>query len=135
MVDPKLSVAERVADVAATYQLQVTGHAASAVSVVISEDVLVVTLHGALSDAERSLAQSPEGARRVQEFHREMFAHSSQQLRDQIKEIIGRPVSEAIAEVEPKSGSVIHAFSSGTLVQVFLLGSPKVGLIIASTNI
>ena len=89
MVDPKLSVAERVADVAATYQLQVTGHAASAVSVVISEDVLVVTLHGALSDAERSLAQSPEGARRVQEFHREMFAHSSQQLRDQIKEIIG----------------------------------------------
>jgi hypothetical protein len=33
----------------------------------------------------------------------------------------GRQVREAAAEVEPTTGSIVHAFTSGTMVQVFLL--------------
>jgi len=65
------------------------------------------------------MASTPEGARKVQEFHRELFTHASKGLSDQIERITGLQVREAAAEVEPKSGTVIHAFTSGTMVQVF----------------
>jgi hypothetical protein len=37
------------------------------------EAKLMVTLHGALTPAEKALAQSPAGAAQVQEFHRQFF--------------------------------------------------------------
>ena len=35
--------------------------------------------------------------------------------------ITGMQVREATSEVEPATGAVVHAFTSGTMVQVFLL--------------
>src|ERR1700735_3503618 len=43
-------------------------HVPKSVSVVLSGETLVVTLHGALSPAEQAMAQSPEGAAKEQEF-------------------------------------------------------------------
>ncbi len=115
------SIAQQVALVASTYQKQRTGHAPSAVTVVLSEDTLVVTLHEALTPAEKALARSPEGAAQVQEFHRQLFQNSSASLRQEIGRITGRQVREVAAEVETMTGSVVHAFTTGTMVQVFLL--------------
>ena len=42
-------------------------------------------------------------------------------LRQEIKRITGVEVREAIAEVEPTSGTVVRVFTTGTMVQVFLL--------------
>jgi uncharacterized protein YbcI len=81
----------------------------------------VVTLHGALSAAEQAMAQSAEGAAKVQEFHRQLFLSASDKLRQEIKRITGMEVREAVAEVEPTSGAVVHVFTSGAMVQVFLL--------------
>ena len=53
-------------------------------AVVLSDSTLVVTLHGALSPAEKALAQSPAGAAQGQEFHRQLFASSSDALRQEI---------------------------------------------------
>ena len=92
-----------------------------AVTVVMSEDTLVVTLHGALSPAEKALARTPEGAAQVQEFHRQLFASDSDALRQEIKRITGIAVREATAEVEPASGAIVQAFTTGTVVQVFLM--------------
>jgi uncharacterized protein YbcI len=111
----------QIAEAASAFQQERTGHAPRAVTVVLSEDTLVVTLHEALSPAEKDLAQSPAGAVRVQEFHRQLFSHSSESLRQEIKRITGRDVREAAAEVEPATGAVVHAFTTGTMVQVFLL--------------
>jgi uncharacterized protein YbcI len=91
------------------------------VTVVLSGDTLVITLHGALSPAEKALAQSPAGAAQVQEFHRQLFANSSRALRGEIKRITGVEVREAAAEVEPATGTVVQVYTSGTMVQVFLL--------------
>ena len=52
-----------------------TGHVPKSVTVVLSESTLVITLHGALSPAEKALAKSPAGAAQVQEFHRQLFAN------------------------------------------------------------
>jgi uncharacterized protein YbcI len=115
------TMAQQVAEAASAFQQQRTGHAPKAVTVVLSEDTLVVTLHEALTPAERDLAKSPAGAAKVQEFHRQLFFHSSETLRREIKRITGRDVREAVAEVEPATGAVVHAFTTGTMVQVFLL--------------
>lgn len=88
---------------------------------VLSEDTLVVTLHGALSPAEKALARTPDGAAQVQEFHRQLFTTTSESLRQEIQRITGVSVREATAEIETTTGTVVHVFTSGTMVQVFLL--------------
>jgi uncharacterized protein YbcI len=117
----KSGMAEQIGYAARTFQLQRTGHMPTAVTVVLSGDTLVVTLHEALSPAERALAQSPEGAVQVQEFHRQLFTTSCDSLRREIGRITGTEVREAAAEIEPATGAVVHAFTTGTMVQVFLL--------------
>jgi uncharacterized protein YbcI len=121
MDKPNTTMAQQVAQAAIAFQQQRTGHMPNAVTVVLSGDTLVVTLHDALSPAEKALAKSPAGAAQVQEFHRQLFTDSSDPLRQEIKRITGVEVREAAAEVEPISGTVVHAFSRGTMVQVFLL--------------
>ena len=115
------TMAGQIAQAATAFQQQRTGHEPKSVSVVLSEDTLVVTLHGALSPAEQAMAQSPEGAAKVQEFHRELFHSASDTLREEIARITGMDVREATAAVEPTSGAVVQVFTSGTMVQVFLL--------------
>lgn len=115
------SVAQQIAQAASEFEQRRTGHAPQSVAVILSENTLVITLHGALSPAEKALAQSPGGAAQVQEFHRQLFCDSADSLREDIKRITGVEVREATAEVEPTSGTVVQVFTTGTMVQVFLL--------------
>ena len=121
MDQPSLSMAQQIARAASVSEQRRTGIAPQAVSVVLSEETLVITLHGALSLAEKALAKTAAGAAQVQEFHRQLFATSSETLRDEIKRITGVEVREATAEVEPRTGTVMQVFTTGTMVQVFLL--------------
>jgi uncharacterized protein YbcI len=115
------SMAEQIAEAATVFQQERTGHSPKSVSVVLSGDTLVVTLHGALSPAEQAMAQDAEGAAKVREFHRQLFLNASDTLRQEITRITGMDVHGATAEVEPTSGTVVHVFTSGTMVQVFQL--------------
>jgi uncharacterized protein YbcI len=121
MNDSDSEMAQQVARVATAYQTEWTGHAPASVAVVLSEDTLVITLRDALTPAEKALALSPSGAAQVQEFHRQLFLSSADGLRKEIKRITGREVREAAAQVEPASGTVVHAFTTGNVVQVFSL--------------
>jgi len=114
-------MAEQIAQAVSTFEHRCTGHVPQSVTVVMSDDTLVITLHGSLSPAERVLAQTPAGAAQVQEFHRQLFANSSDWLRQEIQRISCVPVREATAEVEPASGALVKVFTTGTVVQVFLL--------------
>jgi uncharacterized protein YbcI len=114
-------MAMQVAQAASAFQQQRTGLAPTSVTVVLSADTLVVTLHGALSPAEKVLARSPAGATQVQDFHRQLFTSSADTLRQQIKRITGVEVREATAEVETMTGTVVQVFTTGTMVLVFLL--------------
>jgi uncharacterized protein YbcI len=121
------TMAKQIAQAAMAFEERRTGHAPHSVTVVLSENTLVITLHGALSPAEKALAQSPAGAAQVQEFHRQLFLNSADTLRQEIKRITGVEVREATAEVEPTTGTVVQAFTSGTVVQVFLLAAKVPG--------
>ncbi len=121
-MDPSNSnVARQIAQAAKVFEEQRTGRAPSSVAVVLSGETLVITVHGALSAAEKALAQSPEGAAQVQEFHKQLFLNAARPLRDEIKRITGVEVREATAEIETATGTVVKVFTSGATVQVFLL--------------
>ena len=115
------AMAQQIAAAASAFQERQTGRPPKATTVVMSQETLVITLHGALSQAELALSQDSDGAAKVQEFHRNLFRASVDTLRTEIKRITGIAVREAAAEIEPASGAVIHAFTSGDMVQVFLL--------------
>ena len=122
MNESKSTMAQQIAQAAIAFEQRRTGNPVpKAVTVVLSEGTLVITLHEALSPAEKALARTAAGAAQVQEFHRQLFASASDALRQEIKRITGMEVREATAEIEPASGAVVQAFTTGTVVQVFLL--------------
>lgn len=121
MDQPKSNKAEQIAEAAKSFEQERTGHRPKSVTVVLSDDALVITLHGALSEAEKALAKDPNGAAKVQEFHQQLFASAAGPLRTEIERITGVKVREATAEIEPSTGTVVRAFASGTVVQVYLL--------------
>ncbi len=112
---------QQISQAASAFEHRRTGHAPKSVKVVLSDDTLVITLHGALSPGEKALAKSPAGAAQLQEFHRQLFANSCDSLLREIKRITGLDVREASAEVETTTGAVMQLFITGTVVQVFLL--------------
>jgi uncharacterized protein YbcI len=66
MIKANGTMAEQIAQAAVAFEKRRTGHAPHSVTVVLSENTLVITLHGALSPAEKALAKSPTGAAQVQ---------------------------------------------------------------------
>src|SRR4029078_4474040 len=117
------AIVQQIASAANAHQVERTGRAPASVTVVLSEDTLVITLHDALTPAEKALALTPAGAAQVQEFHRQLFISTDDSLRKEIKRITGRDVREAAAQVEPATGTVVHAFTTGNIVQVFALSA------------
>ena len=121
MDESNSTTAREIAEAASAFEQRQTGRVPKSVTVVLSQETLVITLHGALSPAEKALAQSPAGAAEVQEFHRQLFSNSSDSLRQEIQRITGVEVREKAVEVEPTAGAAVKVFTTGTMVQVFLL--------------
>jgi uncharacterized protein YbcI len=121
MDNPQSMMARQVGQAAIAFERQRTGHSPESVRVILSGDTLVITLYGALSPVERAVTNTPAGAAKLQEFHRQLFATSSGPLRQEIRRITGVEVRDATAEVPPASDAVVGVFATGTVVQVFLL--------------
>jgi uncharacterized protein YbcI len=105
-----LTLAHQIAQAASAFEQQRTGHLPQSVTVTLSGSTLVITLHGALSPAEKALARSPADAAQLQEFHRQLFNDSAYSLQQEIERVAGVKVHEATAEVEPISGTVVQVF-------------------------
>lgn len=114
-------LSRELAQIALAMQSERTGHTPKAVTVVASEETVVLTLHEALTPAERILASTESGAAKVEQYHRALFAVSCDELRKEIQRLTGRKVREAAVVVEPATGAIVHAFTSGTVVQIFQL--------------
>jgi len=118
---PSSTMAQWIARAAIAFERRRTGRSPSKLTVVLTDDTLVITLPGVLSPAEKALAKNSTGAAEVAEFHHQLFANSSDALLEEIKRITGHGVSEATAEIETNSGPVVKVFTTGTEVQVFRL--------------
>ena len=118
----KSTMAQEIAQAAIAFERLRIGRPPNSVTVLLTNDTLVITLHGVLSPAEKALAgRDSAGAARVTELHRQLFADSSETLLDEIKKITGQAVCEASAEIDTGSGAVLKVFKTGAEVQVFRL--------------
>jgi uncharacterized protein YbcI len=112
------SVAQQIAQAAIAFEEQRLGRKPTSVTVAVSGDTLVITMHGVLSPAEKALAASPAGAGKLQEFHQQLFQVSSDPLRKEIERITGLEICE---DAKNEATAAVQVFSVGTVVQVFLL--------------
>jgi uncharacterized protein YbcI len=85
--------------------MQVTGHEPKSVSVVLSDGILVITFHEALTPAEMTLAESVDGGARLKELQRELFNNSNSGFRRDVNRISGRKVREAAVEIDTMTGA------------------------------
>jgi uncharacterized protein YbcI len=104
-LDP--TVAHQIAQAVSDFEQRRTGRLPKSVTVVLNENTLVITLHGALSPAEKALARSPAGAAEVQEFHRQLFNNSADSLREEIQRITGVELGGANVELGFEVGADI----------------------------
>src|ERR1700719_1290583 len=112
MAQSQSTVARRIAEASSAFEQRRTGHAPKSATVVLSEDTLVITLHGALSPAEKTVAKSPSGAAELRDFHRQLFVNSADALMGEIKRITGVEVRQATAEIETATGAVMQMFAT-----------------------
>jgi uncharacterized protein YbcI len=126
------AMSKELAQMALSMQAERTGHTPKAVTVVASDETVVVTLHEALTPAEKILARTEDGASKVEQYHRALFAVSCDELRKEIQRLTGRKVREAAVVVEPATGAIVHAFTSGTVVQIFQLEPHGTGTLVSA---
>lgn len=115
------TMADQMAQAATAFHRERTGREPKSVNVVLCGDTLVVTLYGALCPAEQAMTRSPDGAAKLQEYHRRLFFNGSDTLRQDIRRITGMDVREASEGAELTPEAVVQVFASGTMVQLFLL--------------
>jgi len=111
-------MAQRIAQTAIAFEKKRLGRNPTSVTVVIGGDTLAITMHGVLTSAEMMLATTPAGASQLQDFHQNLFQHSSDPLRREIKRITGLEICK---DDTNKASAAVQVFSVGTVVQVFLL--------------
>jgi len=65
MIKSNPTMAQQIAQAAVAFEQKRTGHTPQSVTVILSDNTLMITLHGALSLAEKALAKTPVGAAKV----------------------------------------------------------------------
>lgn len=112
----EVSAAKQLADVASKDVKHRFGRAPESVTVVVVDDVLVITLRRVLSPSEKIFAKSPAGAALTRKFHQQLFRTSCDSLLQEIEVITGVPVREASMEVAPLTGTVQQVFQLAAAV-------------------
>jgi uncharacterized protein YbcI len=118
------TIGQKIAQAASAFEKRRAKQGRKWVAVFMNEDTIVIALHGSLTAAEKALSQSPAGAARVREYHRQMFTDASGVLHRQIKSISGMEVRDTTGEIEAKTGHVVQIFATDTAGNDFLAGRP-----------
>ena len=108
----KPTMSQRLARAAYTLENARTHHGRPWVAVFMIEKTIVIALHGSLTPAEQSLANSPAGNTLVSQFHRQLLANA--RLRQKITDITGMGVFATAVEIDAKRGSVVLLFTTDT---------------------
>jgi uncharacterized protein YbcI len=103
-------MAQQIGAAASAFEQSRTTHRPESVTVIVSDTTLVITLHVALSPAERALARSPTGAAKLEEFHQRLFSSSAESFWQEVERITGVEVRESTVKVQPASGTVVQVF-------------------------
>lgn len=124
MDQTKATMTQQIAEATRVIEQQRAGHAPTAVTVVRSEDTLIIALRGGLAEIDQALVQHREGAAQEQGFLRLLFTSSADSLWRESARITGADVLEAVAKVDSATGTIMDVFTIGKITQVLLLSRP-----------
>ncbi len=113
------TVTQQTTEVADIFQRPRMVQAPKAMASALSEDRLAGTLNKFVTPSGKALAWSPKETVQVQKFHRRLFTNSSEFMRTESVPITDRQVRDAATEIKTAMGAVVHAFTTGAMVQVF----------------
>jgi uncharacterized protein YbcI len=117
-------LARKVARAAGSFEHVLLGRTPTSVTVVGTPGWMVVHLHEPFSPLERGLAAAGEaGARRVREFHHELFNRTAEALCEHVRLATGVSLAGGIAHVDTATGSVLKTLATSTEVDLLLLGA------------
>jgi len=88
------------------------------ISVTLEPGLLVVTLRGVTSQAERQLAKQEDGRARLQELFRRLFDSVKVDLERSIENSLKQTVRRSRLDVDPESGSGILLFDLGNFATI-----------------
>ena len=99
-----------------------------AVTVNLSEPYLIVTIRGAICEAERRYAQDRSSRERLEKLYAGVFDAAKPELEVAIADILGRPVRRSRISIDPMLGDAILVFvfeaTSGTK-KIEAAGTPE----------
>lgn len=121
-------LARQVAQAAGTFENMLLHRVPKSVSVVASEEWMVVHLQEEFDSVERRLATAGDGRQRVEEFHRFLFESSLESLRSHVRRATGVMLRGAVAHVDTDTCMVLKTFSTHPSVDLFVLGNSVPGL-------
>jgi uncharacterized protein YbcI len=121
-------LARQVAQATGTFENMLLHRVPKSVSVVASEEWMVVHLHEDFDAVERRMATAGDGRQRVEEFHRFLFESSLESLRSHVRRATGVMLRGAVAHVDTDSCMVLKTFSTHPSVDLFVLGGSVPGL-------
>ena len=114
-------MAQKIAQAADSESRRQWGYVFQCVTLVASGEILVVTLQGNLSDADKEFAAPLANEADVQQSRRHLLSRGAERLRQEIEAILGAEVCAAAMAVEMTTGVVVQVFTTGSRVQVLLL--------------
>lgn len=121
-------LARQVAQATGTFENMLLHRVPRVVSVVTSEEWMVIHLHEDFDAVERRLAAATDGRQRVEEFHRFLFENSLPSLRSHVRRATGVTLRGAVAHVDTDNHAVLKTFSTNPTVDLFVLGHSVPGL-------
>jgi len=114
-------MARQVALAACDFERRRTGNSPKSVTVVLGEHTVVITCTVPCRRPRELWRKSPQVPLKCRSFTANCSTTPPIRCGRRSDEVTGADVREAAVEVEPTTGSVVKAFASGTVVEVFLL--------------
>jgi hypothetical protein len=126
-------LSRRIAQAAGSFEHLLMHRAPASITIVATDQSLVLTIHEPFSPAERRLAaDGGSGLSRVAEYHRSLFDNSLDALCRHVRLLSGVELHGAAIHVDARTGSVLKTLTTKAAVDTFVFGEgvPMLGVAI-----
>lgn len=109
-MNEKDDLQRRVIEAVARFENRSMAVSPESIAVSLSEPYLIVTLRGAMSEAEKRYAQERSSRELLEKLHADVFDAAKPELEAAIADILGRHVRRSRISIDPMLGDAILVF-------------------------
>jgi uncharacterized protein YbcI len=125
-MDEQDQVQRRVIEAVTRFENRCMAVRPDAVTVNLSEPYLIVTLGGAICEAEKRYAQDRSCRELLEKLYADVFDAAKPELEAAMADILGRCIRRSRISIDPMLGDVILVFVLGQVAETKRTGPPAV---------